>query len=416
MLTPAVEGHVHELVVKQGETVQKGQPIVELDQSVALADLAEKTATRDSLRAALALLKSIPRPEERRSNELAVEQAKVALERAKAAAERLRPLFARHEVSEQQVFEADLAATSARLALQTAEAQLHAMLIGPRPEAVAEAEAKITVADGLVAFSKAHLDLHTIRAPIDGVLDSLTCHPGQTIAIGTPIGEVVDTRQVFISVYLPARSAQVVHVGQKARVRIVESRPKPSGEPASDEASLEGKVDFVGRLADAQTGNLPVLILVDNPDGRLSVGQTMGVTITVAEQSGVLEVPSAAILDQGEGPVLTAVRDGKTVALHPELGTSQAGWVAVSKTDLKEGEPVIVEGGYNLPEGTAVKTEEPKSKNEEEESKSAAKSATTDEHENKAEGKAATTQEHENKAEGAVRKPETTKAGSEGEK
>ncbi len=164
MLTPAVEGHVHELVVKQGETVQKGQPIVELDQSVALADLAEKTATRDSLRAALALLKSIPRPEERRSNELAVEQAKVALERAKAAAERLRPLFARHEVSEQQVFEADLAATSARLALQTAEAQLHAMLIGPRPEAVAEAEAKITVADGLVAFSKAHLDLHTIRA------------------------------------------------------------------------------------------------------------------------------------------------------------------------------------------------------------------------------------------------------------
>ncbi len=159
-----------------------------------------------------------------------------------------------------------------------------------------------------------------------------------------------------------------------------------------------------------------MLILVDNPDGRLSVGQTMGVTITVAEQSGVLEVPSAAILDQGEGPVLTAVRDGKTVALHPELGTSQAGWVAVSKTDLKEGEPVIVEGGYNLPEGTAVKTEEPKSKNEEEESKSAAKSATTDEHENKAEGKAATTQEHENKAEGAVRKPETTKAGSEGEK
>jgi RND family efflux transporter MFP subunit len=399
MLTPAVEGHVHELVVKQGETVKKGQPIVELNQSVALADLAEKTATRDSLRASLALLKSIPRPEERRSNELAVEQAKVALERAKAAAERLRPLFARHEVSEQQVFEADLAVTSARILLQTAEAQLHAMLIGPRPEAVAEAEAKITVADGLVAFSKAHLDLHTIRAPIDGVLDSLTCHPGQTIAIGTPIGEVVDTRQVFVSVYLPARSVQVVHVGQKARVRIVESRPEPAGEPASEEAGLEGKVDFVGRLADAQTGNLPVLILVDNPDGRLSVGQTMGVTITVAEQSGVLEVPSVAILDQGEGPVLTAVREGKTVALHPELGTSQAGWMAVSKTDLKEGEPVIVEGGYNLPEGTAVKTEEPTSKNEEEDSKSAAK--------------AATTEEHENKAEGAVRKPEATKARSE---
>ena len=80
-------------------------------------------------------------------------------------------------------------------------------MIGPRPEAVAEAETKITVAEGAVAFSKAHLEYHTIRSPIDGVLDSLTCHPGQTIAIGSPIGEVVDTRQVLVSVYLPADAA-----------------------------------------------------------------------------------------------------------------------------------------------------------------------------------------------------------------
>lgn len=408
MLTPAVEGHVHELAVKQGETVKKGQPIVELDQSVALADLAEKTATRNSLRASLALLKSLPRREERRSNELAVEQAKVAFERAKAASERLRPLWARHEVSEQQVFEAELAVTSAQLLQQTAEAQLRAMLIGPRPEAVAEAEAKITVADGLVAFSKAHLDLHTIRAPIDGVLDSLTCHPGQTIAIGTPIGEVVDTRQVFVSVYLPARSAQSVHVGQKAQVRIVESRPESSAETASGDTGLEGKVNFVGRLADAQTGNLPVLIMVENPDGRLTLGQTMGVTITVAEHSGVLEVPSTAVLDQGEGPVLTVVREDKTVALHPELGISQGGWVTVSKTDLKEGEPVIIEGGYNLPEGTPVKTAEAKGKAEEKEGKAEGKAEKADDKDGKAEKK-------DGKAEEATVKPDKTKAGSEHE-
>ena len=83
-LTPAVEGHVHELLVMQGDPVKKGQPIVELDEAVAQADLAEKTATRDGLKASLALLKSLPRPEERRANELAVEQAKVAVERARA--------------------------------------------------------------------------------------------------------------------------------------------------------------------------------------------------------------------------------------------------------------------------------------------------------------------------------------------
>ncbi len=65
-------------------------------------------------------------------------------------------------------------------------------------------------------------------------------------------------------------------------------------------------------------------------------------------------MPAAAIFDLGEGPVLNVVRDGKSVALHPRSVTPHGGWVAVSGTDLKAGEPVIVEGGYNLPEDTPV--------------------------------------------------------------
>ena len=64
---------------------------------------------------------------------------------------------------------------------------------------------------------------------------------------------------------------------------------------------MEGKVDFVGRIADPQTGNLQVLILVDNPAGKLALGETLGVTITVAERPGVLQVPSAADPRSGRG-------------------------------------------------------------------------------------------------------------------
>jgi RND family efflux transporter MFP subunit len=353
-LTPAVEGHVHALLVKQGEIVKKGQPIVELDQAVALADLAEKTATRDGLKAAVELLKVLPRREERRANELAIDQAKVALDRVKLVADRLRPLHERHEVSEQQMMDADLAVAQAKLLQETAEAQLGVMMLGPKPEAVAEALAKVKTAEGLVAFSQAHLDYHTIRSPIDGVLDGLTCHPGQTIAIGTPIGEVVDTRQILALVYLPARSALAVRVGQKSRVGTGDSHPEAGEKTAGNTPVLEGKVSFVGRIADPQTGNLPVQVLIDNPKGLLTVGQTVGVSITVEQHEGVLEVPSVSLLDLGEGPILTVVRDGKTVLLKPELGALQGGWVAVTGTDLKEGEQVVVEGGYNLPEGTPV--------------------------------------------------------------
>ena len=123
-LTPAVEGHVEAILVEQGQAVKKGQPIVELDKSVAMADLAEKEATRDGLKASLTLLKSLPRPEERRSNELAIEQAKVAVVRAKATADRLRPLLARHEAADATVFDAEQAVEQALLQQKAAEALL----------------------------------------------------------------------------------------------------------------------------------------------------------------------------------------------------------------------------------------------------------------------------------------------------
>ena len=129
------------------------------------------------------------------------------------------------------------------------------MMIGPRPEAVAEAEGKIKTADALVAFSRAHLDYHTIRAPIDGVLDSLTCHPGQTIAIGSPIGEVVDTRQVFASIWLPPRSASSVRVGQAARVRPADARDPSPDASADEEEEMAGQGRVRGpggRPADGQ--------------------------------------------------------------------------------------------------------------------------------------------------------------------
>ena len=151
-LTPAVEGHVHELFIKHGDPVKKGQPIVALDETVARADLTEKTAIRDGLKASLAVLKSLPRLEERAPSELAIEQAQVAIERAQALVEGLQSLRGNNLTSKQQLFDAEKALEAARVQRKAAEATLHAMMIGPRPEAVAEAEGRIKTADALVAF------------------------------------------------------------------------------------------------------------------------------------------------------------------------------------------------------------------------------------------------------------------------
>jgi multidrug efflux pump subunit AcrA (membrane-fusion protein) len=120
---------------------------------------------------------------------------------------------------------------------------------------------------------------------------------------------------------------------------------------------LKGEVIFKGRLADVQTGNVPIHVRVEDAQNKLVVGQMVNVTIVVDHSNPVLAVPEAAIHDEGEGPALTVVREGKAIILHPEFGAEQDGWIAVNDGGLKEGELVVTVGAYNLPPKTPVKTE-----------------------------------------------------------
>jgi multidrug efflux pump subunit AcrA (membrane-fusion protein) len=348
-LTATVEGHVHKLLVNLGDNVKAGQPVVQLDLTVALTALAEKQATLDSLKAALVLLESRPRPEEVRAAELAVEQGKLAVEHAQAVIERYRPLAARQEVSPQIFADAEHTLKLDLVQRDTALAQLKVLNLGPRPEAVAEAKTKIFIAEQAVASAKALLDLHTLRAPIAGSLDSLTCHLGQTLTVGTPVGEIVNRTRLLVTAYLPARSARLIDPGMTVRLDAVDGENR---EPAGKSDEINGQVAFVGSVADPQTGNFPARILVDNADGRLRVGQVVKALIKLRTEQAALTVPQAAIFDVGEGPLLAVVRDGKLKQLHPELGTAEGGMVVVLKTDLHEGDMVATDGAYNVKDGT----------------------------------------------------------------
>ena len=54
--------------------------------------------------------------------------------------------------------------------------------------------------------------------------------------------------------------------------------------------------------------------------------------------------------------MLLVVREGKVAQLAPTATTLHGAWTAVSGTDLEPGEPVVVEGGFNLPDETPVRT------------------------------------------------------------
>src|SRR6476646_6962822 len=119
LVTPVIEGRVDAILAKPGDQVAAGQPIVQLNTTLAQADVAEKLAARDSLDASLRALESLPRTEEQKGSKLAVDQADIAKQRAQAVLDRLRPLRERNEVPDAQIFEAEMGLKQAELQKQT---------------------------------------------------------------------------------------------------------------------------------------------------------------------------------------------------------------------------------------------------------------------------------------------------------
>jgi len=357
-LAPAAEGQVVGILAQPGDTVKKGQPIVQLDRRMAEANLHEKRAACNELTSALELLKALPRPEEQNINKLATEDAIVGVRKAEAAVARLQPLLERNEIPKQQMLDAKLALEQARIQQRKAEAQFALLMLGPRPEAVKEAKDRIAAAEMAVATAQTVCDLLTIRSPIDGVLDKIACRLGQTATAGTVVGEVADTRQLHALLWLPPHDARLVRAGHKAQIQATASVKDSSEHGRLSATPVSGRVDFVGQVADPQTGNFPVRVLFENSDRWFGVGQTAAAAITVREKKDALAAPAGAVFDLEEGALLNVVRGGKSVAIHPQIGIRDQQWVEIEGTDLKAGEPVIVEGGWSLEDGTNVKEKE----------------------------------------------------------
>jgi multidrug resistance efflux pump len=115
-------------------------------------------------------------------------------------------------------------------------------------------------AEAELALAQAELKLYTVTATIDGEVAWLDVSPGTVSWPGALIwGEIVDLRELDVRCELWPVQADQLAVGQSAEVRL----------DGKAEAAATGKVVLVGKVADRNSGLIPVMVRVANPQGRL---------------------------------------------------------------------------------------------------------------------------------------------------
>jgi membrane fusion protein (multidrug efflux system) len=116
-----------------------------------------------------------------------------------------------------------------------------------------------------------------------------------------------------------------------------------------------GKIDFIDRAVDPQTGTIKVRLSFPNEKDMLKPGMNTSVRVKNTASKNATIIPHNAVNEQlGEFSVFVLGDSSKVHEQQISLGTVIGDSVIV-KTGLKPGEKIAVQGVQNLHEGTVVK-------------------------------------------------------------
>ena len=226
-----IAGIVDRIVVREGDTVEEGQPIVEL---------------------------------RRQRQEIALEVARAGLVRAEAQAAETGAML-------------DAARKERERAVQAAEV-LAKKDVDDARDVVARLEAglRVQMADVERARQELKLREHELRqtrlvAPFAGTVTRILVHRGDALnPVETQVAEIVDMKRLYVEVLLPRQDALRLKVGAAIAVQVEPEWLRRAG-------AVTGHVSYVNPTVDAASRMVTVKIDVPNPSGAIRPGMVANV-------------------------------------------------------------------------------------------------------------------------------------------
>ncbi|GAB3285601.1 efflux RND transporter periplasmic adaptor subunit [Parahaliea aestuarii] len=300
-LRPRVSGYIERVAFTEGELVQQGDVLFEID----------------------------PRPyrarEQAAQAELARAQSQLKL--ADSEARRARQLLDGKAISREQHEQRDAARAAAEAAVNAAEA----------------------------ALESARLDLQytTVEAPISGrVGRALVTRGNLAGANETQLTTLVSVDPMYV--YFESDQQTLLNSRE-----LVDSHTRPEvriGLAGEDGLPHRGRLDFIDNRLNSQSGTIQFRAVVDNPDGRFRAGQFARVEMPVEHAHAALLVDRKAVLTDQDRRFVYVV-DGQNRALRREVEPGrEVDDRVVILSGLAAGDRVIVNGLQRVSEpGIAVR-------------------------------------------------------------
>ena len=160
------------------------------------------------------------RQSEMRATEAVVKQRQAELDSTAKRHVRSSTLSQRGAVSAQQLDDDRAAAESARAALESAKAQVSAAraAIEAARTSIIQAQTRVEAAQATERRILADIDDSELKAPRDGRIQYRVAEPGEVLAAGGRVLNMVDLADVYMTFFLPTEQAGLLALGSEARL------------------------------------------------------------------------------------------------------------------------------------------------------------------------------------------------------
>jgi len=187
-------GRVAEILVKEGDFVDRGTVIARMDTAELLAELAAAKAKAQQAVQGVGQAKA----------QLLMRQAELKL--ANVELQRAQTLSKRDYISASTVDQ------------RQAQRDVAAATVTSAQAAIGDAEAAQDAAEASVAQLQAVLDDMTLKAPVSGRVEYKLVQAGEVISAGASVVTLLDLTDVYMTIFLPTPDAGRVGLGSEARI------------------------------------------------------------------------------------------------------------------------------------------------------------------------------------------------------
>jgi multidrug efflux pump subunit AcrA (membrane-fusion protein) len=335
ILSANAGGTVVECPAAKGETVQKSQLLVQID---------DRQARLDRDRAAVAL--QIAEAQLRKAAGVTFEnaraksiQAELDLEKSTSQYNRIKTLADAGAVSQAELEEAYRAWQLSQESARAAKAALNSMSQNGPDIEILQAEVQQRRLD--LQEKEKLLEDYKIIAPADGVLMDLYVKPGELLSKGSQAALLAAGQGLRIKIKPDQRYAMLAAQGNQAKVWVANA----------DANKWDARVVYTEPLGNAEQGSFTAELAFTGTDPDLYPGQLVSVQLFAPAQSGAIIIPDQYLTEQsGQNGVWLAVnnrahftavqiglRTGDGVVINNGL---RAGDVILEPTGLTENQKV----------------------------------------------------------------------------